>query len=311
MADPSSSQTRRNRMIAIAAGAITTVAIVLAFASGYLGEQWRWLRPAGELLLLAELVGLIVLERHQLFEPVHEKVSGIDQRTDRIDSKVDALLGRITGSDQVGILSGPPEVYRALTRVMREALERDHETPQILRSAALSGRGALGERWALETEEFQSAFSQFFLFPTSSGNARARQWSVRVLGVFGDGENFDRWWQNVAPMTHANPLNVEVKFVVDPPPRAQLSPQATTDRDVVVALDDESTVFHWGLHLKGRQYAALFAQWFDELWTTLPQTYFVYSRSGLDQQALDDFRQKLAEAESEARRSLARAKRSA
>jgi hypothetical protein len=48
---------RRNRMIAVFAAAITVVAIVLAFASGYLGQQWNWLRPAGELLLLAELVG--------------------------------------------------------------------------------------------------------------------------------------------------------------------------------------------------------------------------------------------------------------
>jgi hypothetical protein len=46
---------KRNRIIA---------AIVLAFASGYLGLPWLWLRPAAELLLLAELVGLIVLERH-------------------------------------------------------------------------------------------------------------------------------------------------------------------------------------------------------------------------------------------------------
>jgi hypothetical protein len=31
------------------------------------------MRPAGELILLAELVGLIVLERHQLFEPVSDR----------------------------------------------------------------------------------------------------------------------------------------------------------------------------------------------------------------------------------------------
>jgi hypothetical protein len=42
------SRSKRNRLIAIAAGAITVVAIALAFASGYLGQEWRWLRPAGE-----------------------------------------------------------------------------------------------------------------------------------------------------------------------------------------------------------------------------------------------------------------------
>jgi hypothetical protein len=34
-------------------------------------------RPAAELLLLAELVGLIILERHQIFEPVSSKVDEI------------------------------------------------------------------------------------------------------------------------------------------------------------------------------------------------------------------------------------------
>ena len=105
---------RRNRIIAIAAGAITVVAIVLAFASGYLGQQWNWLRPAGELLLLAELVGLIVLERHQLFEPVHEKVG-------RIETNVAELVERLGSSGSVAVLTSPPEVLRALTRAMREA----------------------------------------------------------------------------------------------------------------------------------------------------------------------------------------------
>src|SRR5258708_36413760 len=68
--------TRRNRLIAIAAGAITVTAIVVAFAAEYFDLPWKWLRPGVELLLLAELVGLVVLERHQLFEPVQETVGG-------------------------------------------------------------------------------------------------------------------------------------------------------------------------------------------------------------------------------------------
>jgi hypothetical protein len=59
---------RRNRMIAIIAGAIMAIAIVLGFAGDFLGLPWHWRRPAPELLLLAELVGLVVLERRQLFE---------------------------------------------------------------------------------------------------------------------------------------------------------------------------------------------------------------------------------------------------
>jgi len=57
----------------MAAGAITVIAIVLGFAGDFLGLPWHWMRPAAELLLLAELVGLVVLERHQLFEPVHSR----------------------------------------------------------------------------------------------------------------------------------------------------------------------------------------------------------------------------------------------
>ena len=59
----SSATVKRNRIIVIAAGAITVIAFTLALASGYLGLTWLWLRSAAELLLLAELVGLSVVER--------------------------------------------------------------------------------------------------------------------------------------------------------------------------------------------------------------------------------------------------------
>ena len=67
---------RRNRLIALVAGAVTAIAVVLGFGAEYLGLPWHWMRPAVELLLLGELVGLVVLERHQLFEPVHATVGG-------------------------------------------------------------------------------------------------------------------------------------------------------------------------------------------------------------------------------------------
>jgi hypothetical protein len=37
---------KRNRVIAIVAGSITVVAIVLGFAGDYLGLPWKGLRPA-------------------------------------------------------------------------------------------------------------------------------------------------------------------------------------------------------------------------------------------------------------------------
>jgi hypothetical protein len=64
---------RRNRMTAIASGVITVIAITLGFAGDLLGPPWHWMRPAAELLLLTEPVGLVALERPQLFEPVHDQ----------------------------------------------------------------------------------------------------------------------------------------------------------------------------------------------------------------------------------------------
>src|SRR5215472_5024148 len=127
MGSEPSLQARRNRFIAIAAGVITVVAIVLAFASGYLGQQWNWLRPAGELLLLAELVGLIVLERHQLFEPVHEKVSGMETRFDRLDATLVALTERLSAAGQATFYANSAQTIGGLTRTARAASARAQE----------------------------------------------------------------------------------------------------------------------------------------------------------------------------------------
>src|SRR5271155_1388458 len=90
-----SNPARRNRIIAVAAGAITVVAIVLGFAGDFLGLPWHWMRPAAELLLLAELVGLVVLERHQLFEPVHEGVGALRNDVGTIQTGVSTMQIRL------------------------------------------------------------------------------------------------------------------------------------------------------------------------------------------------------------------------
>src|SRR5271163_4384842 len=108
-ATASPSPSRRNRMTAIAAGVITVVAITLALASSYLGLSWLWLRPAAELMLLAELVGLIVLERHQLFEPVHQAVGGIEANVAALRDEVSQLSQRIDTSGQVSFYANPSQ----------------------------------------------------------------------------------------------------------------------------------------------------------------------------------------------------------
>jgi len=50
---------RRNRIIAIVAGAITVTAIVLGFAGDVLGLPWHWMRPAAEPCIYLPKVCLI------------------------------------------------------------------------------------------------------------------------------------------------------------------------------------------------------------------------------------------------------------
>lgn len=133
------SHARRNRIIAIAAGTITVVAIVLVFASGYLGQQWLWLRPAGELLLLAELVGLIVLERHQLFEPVSEKVATMETGIEELRSMLARMDQKMDPAGQLTVTVGVRETARLRARLFMDAVSRDHDGPEVMRNASLSG----------------------------------------------------------------------------------------------------------------------------------------------------------------------------
>ena len=175
---------RGNRLIAVAAGAITVIAIVLGFAGDVLGLPWHWMRPAAELLLLAELVGLVVLERHQLFEPVHESVGAVRTQVQEIHAMM-AESARISG--QVTPCTSTPEIIRRMTRVAREALARDHHAPQILRIGRLAGRlgaeSSVGENpdLAAEFREWINTLMTFFVTPGSPPDGRARRWSVRLL----------------------------------------------------------------------------------------------------------------------------------
>jgi len=137
-----SDHARRNRMIAMAAGAITVIAIVLGFAGDFLGLPWHWMRPAAELLLLAELVGLVVLERHQLFEPVHEGVgalrndvgtiqTGVSTMQIRLEEMHASVMENIQASGRVTPCASTTELFRTMTRILREALARDQRAPHI------------------------------------------------------------------------------------------------------------------------------------------------------------------------------------
>ena len=299
----SSATARRNRIIAIAAGVVTVIAIVLGFAGDVLGLPWHWMRPAAELLLLAELVGLVVLERHQLFEPVHQNVSSIKTGVGTMQASIDELRAmmaeNVRSSGQVTACTTATEIYRTMTRVMRESLARDQQAPQILRIARLAGRLISQSRTqgdvdlAAEWREYAAARSAYFVTPGSPPDARARRWTVRAMAVATTLENFDTAMEQFLSALSVRPSNVELKFLLRPRIEAMLSPGLMTDRDVVMTFDDATAAYRWGVRFQGPQYLTLFERWFDDLWAGIPDNYLVYSHRGFNQSAIDLIRNEL------------------
>jgi len=295
-------RSRRNRIIAIAAVVITVIAIVLGFAGDVLGLPWHWMRPAAELLLLSELVGLVVLERHQLFEPVHETVGGIQTRVEEIHATLGLVTQQLGSSGQTTVYPSSHELLRALTRITRDAFSRDQETPQILRIARLSGSPQAIQsdpEYDAEFRRFNEAIMEGLLLSGSRGDAKARWWSIRFIGAVWDAATFDFILERLlGPIFERNPLSFEIKFLVHPCMRHALLSPVITDREAVLTFDDVIAMFRWGILFQGRQYSALFARWFDEMWTSVPDAYLVYSHNGLNQKAVDLVRKELEAAES-------------
>jgi hypothetical protein len=292
--NPSSATARRNRIIAIAAGAITVTAIVVGFASDFLGLPWHWMRPAAELLLLGELVGLVVLERHQLFEPVHHKVDAMHTSIGEIHA---LITENARNSGRVTACTSTPEIFRTLARVTREALARDQQAPQILCIARLAGVPlitALDVDLAAEFREYVNALSAYFVTPGSPPDARAQRWSVRFMFSFVTLDNFDSFLEHqVRPNLVNKPSNVEYKVLVRPRIEAMLSPGLITDRDIVSSFDSTAGFYQWAFWFQGPQYRALMERWFDDLWANIPETYVIYSRNGFNQSAIDRIRKEL------------------
>ena len=289
---------RRNRIIAVTAGVITVVAIIFAFAADYLGLGWKWMRPAAEILLLAELVGLIVLERHQLFEPVQETVDEIKNDTAELRELLAGMAQQISASGQTTAYATSHELLRALTRLTREAFARDQETPQILRLARFAGEPTAlisDPEYAGEFKAFNAALIEGMLSSRSPADAKSRWWSIRILGAVWNTRQFDFILESlVNDMFAAKPLNFEIKFLVQPGQsrNALLSP-LITDREALLTFDDPAAMFRWGIRFQGRQYTLLFSRWFDEAWSQASDAHLVYSRDGLNQAAIDRIRLEL------------------
>jgi hypothetical protein len=188
------------------------------------------MRPAAELLLLAELVGLVVLERHQLFEPVHERVAGIETHVAEMRATLGQLCEQLGASGQVTMTVGVRETLQMRERLLREALIREHSGPQILRFAVLSGTMLAQDMRELgdEMAAFQKAVSEFQLLPDSPMNARGHRWSIRGIFAWGSVDAVERcieyFQSNVAGKSV---LNSEFKILVRAP-EAVLSPNLIT-----------------------------------------------------------------------------------
>jgi hypothetical protein len=288
-AEQSHQSARRNRTIAIAAGAITVTAIVVAFAAEYLNLPWKWLRPGVELLLLAELVGLVVLERHQLFEPVSERVAGIEAGMTDVRATLNELKLQLGTAGQITVAVGVRESLQLRTRLLREAAARDAEGPRIIRVALLSGASLLQDMRELgdELQEFERVMSEFYLEPGSPMSSKGHRWSVRTIMTWTSMDGFTTGIEYIrSRIADRRALNIEWKFLVRPRAEALISP-TVTDNAVFLGYGDEASVYRWGLALQGRQYVTLFAGWFDDRWAAIPDRYLTYSRGGLNQKAIE------------------------
>jgi hypothetical protein len=292
---------RRNRIIAIAAGAITVIAIVLGFAGDFLGMPWHWMRPAAELLLLAELVGLVVLERHQLFEPVHEKVSGMEAHIADMRTTLGLLTQQLGAAGQMTVYPNSNELLRAMVRTAHEAFSREQQTPQVFRVARLMGRAYQGTR---NDPEFQAAVESWLeavrgvtVRAGSRADSPTRWWSIRIAMAVGSVETLNLLERELRRNEELKTLNFEWKIFVKTQTEATLSPNLITDRETVLVFDEPNVTYRWGIQFQGRQTSTLFARWFDDLWANIPDSQLVYSRNGLNQTALDLIRKELEAAE--------------
>jgi len=289
---------KRSRKIGIAMAATAVVAIVAHFGAETL--HLPWLRETALLVILAEILAFVALERYQVFEPMHDAVGDLQARFSRFES----FREELSASGGVTIQASSHQYYVEITRALREALGADPGGPQILRFASL------GLRWEgvisagrEETEEARARLEWLEAsraFNLGAGAAPkspwARLWSVRYLFAVADWKDFEAiQLEPLRNIPEQAPRNATIKLIVHSL-GAALSPTIIGERDSFLKFEDPSSpLVHWSIRFRGAAPAALFTRWFDELWQ-MPEAYTVYTRDGLSQQGLEQVRQRLAAA---------------
>jgi hypothetical protein len=278
---------------------------------GDYGGRSRTRLCRGLLLLLAELVGLVVLERHQLFEPVSEKVDSIDARIAQISEVVASadlpaigvavgqINERVGAAGQAAAYIGAREVLWVRTRLLREASTGSHPGPQMFRLGLFAGRNLFDDPRAIgdEFEKWTKVLTEHYLVAGSPADSPAHSCTFRFLVAFAAPEALDFALNALRPtLIDPHVLNAESKILVRSRPEGLLSPALITDRAVLLSYDDETSPYRWGVVLEGQQYVTLFARWFDDRWAAIPERHMVFARNGLNQKAVDLVRKNLTRA---------------
>jgi hypothetical protein len=104
-------------------------------------------------------------------------------RVEEIFSTLGLVREQIGTSGQIALYSNPPEALRAWSRFLNEALARDHQSPQILRTARCFQEPCLPKILATSSPSFRKQ-------PASSLGAfserrRARSILGRAFGTCG------------------------------------------------------------------------------------------------------------------------------
>ena len=213
-----------------------------------MGVEWKWLKPVVEMLVLAELLGVVVLERRQLFEPIHETVEAIQSRTEDLYRALDA-------STHATLYANLGELIRALTRATREALARDHDAPQILRSARLAScYTVIGRDRQLlrEVRDWINAVAEYCLRNDTHLDSRNCDWKVQIVLAVPNVNVLDEEICQILRITEeCKPLNEEVKLLVRQQVQAALSPTLIIDRETTISFDNGTAAFQWGVAFQG------------------------------------------------------------
>lgn len=283
----------RGRKIGIAMAAIAIAAIVAHFGAESL--HLPWLREAAVLIILAEILVFVALERYQVFEPMGEAIAEVRGRLESLEQ----IRSELAASGYALAASDAPSTHQGLVDLLEEALAKKPATPQMLRVALLGGRYVDATSVASAAPQYVAVVTGIRAFSDTLEN-RARRpwvasWSVRTLVAIGDERSLEGLRAMLASAAKAGHTNQTIKLLPRPGTQAAIAPVVVGDQAVALGLEENSLAYpHWGVLFRGQQYAALFARWFDELWQD-PEVITVFTRGTADDAAFERVCKRVAE----------------